>query len=131
MAVKWTMRLAPAGTLLGADYLAVGYSDSAHRTIGENERPETIVEAAAARQHERPLKLTPLEIATIQSTLMVERLRVSGELEPINRATLHAKDGGWILEIRAREGHAVEAGVVLLRFDTEEFQSIIEQREGH
>lgn len=52
----------------------------------------------------------------------VERLRVSGELRPINLARLRAKSGGRITEIGARKGQSVKAGDILVRFETEGLQ---------
>jgi membrane fusion protein (multidrug efflux system) len=130
MAFKWTMRLTKAGMFLGGCYLAVVYIDPARGTVDANERVKNVVEAAAASQVHKPFELTPSEMAKIQPTLMMEQLRVSGELEPANRAVLRAKDGGKIIEIRASEGQPVKAGEVLVRFDTDDLQSILKQREG-
>ncbi|CAN7579445.1 efflux RND transporter periplasmic adaptor subunit [Phyllobacterium sp. LjRoot231] len=130
MAFKWTMRLTKAGMFLGGCYLAVVYIDPARGTVDANERVKNVVEAAAASQVHKPFELTPSEIAKIQPTSMMEQLRVSGELEPTNRAVLRAKDGGKIIEIRASEGQSVKAGEVVVRFDTDDLQSILKQREG-
>ncbi|CAN7729751.1 hypothetical protein [Neorhizobium sp. LjRoot104] len=94
MALKWKMRLTKAGMLLGGVYLAVVFIDPARGTIDANERVREVVEAVAANQVDKPLELTLSEIADIRPTSMVEWLRVSGDLEPIKRAVLHAKDGG-------------------------------------
>lgn len=101
MALKWTMRLTKAGMLLGGVYVAVVFIDPARGTIDTNERVKEIVEAVTTNRLDKPLELIPLEIADIRPTPMVEGLRVSGDLEPINRAALHARDGGKIIEVRA------------------------------
>lgn len=130
MALKWTMRLTKAGMLLGGVYLAVVFIDPARGTVDANERVKEVVAAVAANQRDKPLELAPSEIADIRPTSIVERLRVSGDLEPINRAVLHAKDGGRIIEVRAVAGQAVRAGDVLARFETDDLQSFLKQREG-
>jgi membrane fusion protein, multidrug efflux system len=130
MALKWTMRLTKAGMLLGGVYLAVVFIDPARGTVDANERVKEVVAAVAAHQLDRPLELAPSEIADIRPMSMAERLRVSGDLEPINRAVLHAKDGGKIIEVRAVAGQAVKAGDVLARFETDDLQSNLKQREG-
>lgn len=130
MALNWTTRLAKASLILAGCYLTMLYIDPTRGTVDANERVKEVVEAVAASQLDRPFELTPLEIAEIQPVSMVERLRVSGELEPINRAVLLAKDGGKIIEVRAREGQAIKAGDVLVRFDTADLQSVLKQREG-
>lgn len=129
MALKWTMRLTQAGLLLGGVYIAVVLIDPARGTIDANERVKEVVQAAA-RQIDKPLELAPSEIADIRPTSMAERLRVSGDIEPINRAVLHAKDGGRIMEVRAVAGQAVKAGDALVRFETDDLGSILRQREG-
>jgi len=129
MALKWTMRLTQAGLLLGGVYVAVVLIDPARGTIDANERVKEVVQAAA-RQIDKPLELAPSEIAEIRPTSMAERLRVGGDIEPINRAVLHAKDGGRIMEVRAVAGQAVKAGDVLVRFETDDLRSILRQREG-
>ncbi len=130
MALKWTMRLTQAGLLLGGVYVAVVLIDPARGTIDANERVKEVVQAVAAGQIDKPLELASSEIADIRPTSMAERLRVSGDLEPINRAVLHAKDGGRIVEVRAVAGQAVKAGDVLVRFETNDLRSILGQREG-
>ncbi len=130
MALKWTMRLTQAGLLLGGVYVAVVLIDPARGTIDANERVKEVVQAVAAGQIDKPLELASSEIADIRPTSMAERLRVSGDLEPINRAVLHAKDGGRIVEVRAVAGQAVKAGDVLVRFETDDLRSILRQREG-
>jgi RND family efflux transporter MFP subunit len=61
---------------------------------------------------------------------MVERLRVSGELQPVNRVVMRAKTGGKILNLAVREGGRVRAGDVILRFETDDLQSTLLQRES-
>ncbi|MDR6820328.1 RND family efflux transporter MFP subunit [Neorhizobium sp. 2083] len=124
------MRLTQAGLLLGGVYVAVVFIDPARGTIDANERVKEVVQAVTAGQIDKPLELAPSEIADIRPTSMAERLRVSGDLEPINRAVLHAKDGGRIVEVHAVAGQAVKAGDVLVRFETDDLRSILRQREG-
>lgn len=97
MAFKWTMRLARAGILLGGCCLAVLYLDPARGTVDANARVKGIVEAASANQMSKPLELTHAEVTSVQSVSMAERMRVSGELQPVNRVVLRAKAAGKIL----------------------------------
>lgn len=124
------MFLGLAGLFLGTGYLTAVYLNPTGGTVDVNRPLENTRETAATGRFEKPVELMHMETTTIQPAPMVERLRVSGELEPINRAILRAKDGGRILDVRAREGHTVEAGDMLVRFDTEELQTILIQREG-
>jgi RND family efflux transporter MFP subunit len=63
----------------------------------------------------------------VEPTSMAERLRVSGELQPINRVVLTAKAAGTITEVNALVGQPVRAGDVLVRFDTEELTAAVAQ----
>lgn len=130
MASKWTKRAATAGMLLGGIYTIVVFIDPARGTVDANARLKTVVHAVTASRTQMPIELSAMEIVRIRPTTLIEHLRVSGELRPINHANLRAKSGGRIIEIGAREGQAVNAGDVLVRFETEDLQSIHKQREA-
>jgi membrane fusion protein (multidrug efflux system) len=124
------MRLAKAGILLGGCYLAVIYIDPAGGTDGTNERVKHVVDAVVANRIDKPLELTRVEVMRIERSSMVERLRVSGELQPIERVVIRAKAGGSIRDVSVREGQAIKTGDVLVRFETENLQSALKQRES-
>lgn len=130
MAFKWATRLAKAGIVLGGCILAVVYLDPAGGTVDANERVKGIVETASANQVSKPLEVTHAEVTSIEATSMVERLRVSGDLQPIDRGVMHAKNGGKVLAVGVREGQSVKAGDVLVRFETDDLQSTLLQRES-
>jgi HlyD family secretion protein len=58
-----------------------------------------------------------------------ERLRLSGSLEA-HEIRVGSKTGGRVAEVLAREGDWVEAGAPLVRFETNELQSLLEQAEA-
>lgn len=128
MAAKWTVRIAKAGILLGGCTLAFMYLDPTRGTVDANERIKDIV--ASAARISKPFELTHAEVTSVESVSMVERLRVSGELQPINRVLLRAKTGGKILDLVVREGERVRAGDVILRFETDDLRSTLLQRES-
>jgi membrane fusion protein (multidrug efflux system) len=130
MATKWPLRLAKAGIVLGSCGLAIMYLGPARGTVDVNERVKGIVAAASVVQGSKPLQLNHAEITNVAITSMVERLRVSGELQPINRVVMRAKTAGKIVELSVREGHPVKAGDVLARFETDDLQSTLLQRES-
>ena len=130
MGPKWSVRIVKAGILLGGCTLAVLYLDPARGTVDPNERVKDIVAAASVNQVRKPLELAHAEVASVEVTSMVERLRVSGELRPVNRVVVRAKAGGQVLDLSAREGQAVKAGDVLVHFETDDLQSTLLQRES-
>jgi multidrug efflux pump subunit AcrA (membrane-fusion protein) len=130
MALKWTARITKAVILLGGCTLAFIYLDPARGTVDANERVKNIVASASVTQVSRPLELTHAEVTSVESLSMAERLRVSGELQPVNRVVMRAKAGGKILKLAVREGERVRAGEVLMRFETDDLQSTLLQRES-
>ncbi|SFU17142.1 efflux RND transporter periplasmic adaptor subunit [Mesorhizobium sp. YR577] len=130
MATKWPLRLTKAGIILGSCGLAIMYLGPARGTVDVNERVKGIVEATSVVQGSKPLQLNHAEITNVAITSMVERLRVSGELQPINRVVMRAKTAGKIVELGVREGHPVKAGEILVRFETDDLQSTLLQRES-
>ena len=130
MARKWTGKLAAAGLLLGGICISVIYIGSAQGSNDTNERVKQIVEAWGTSSNPRALELASVEVTRIEPTSMAERLRVSGELQPIRRAVLRAKVGGKILDIIPREGQSIKTGDVLVRFETDDLQSVLRQRES-
>jgi RND family efflux transporter MFP subunit len=104
------------------------YLASAGGTVDANERLEYVV--ASVSQVAKPLELTQTEVAKIERASMVERLRVSGELQPVTRVVMRAKTGGNILDLAVREGERVRAGDIILKFETDDLQSTLLQRES-
>lgn len=76
-------------------------------------------------------ELASVEVTMVKPRSMIERIRVSGELRPVNRAVLRAKVIGTVLEVNARQGQAVKSGEVLIRFETEDLQSALIQRRSN
>ncbi|MBN9055130.1 MAG: efflux RND transporter periplasmic adaptor subunit [Rhizobiales bacterium] len=130
MAIRWTRTLALTGTVLGGAYLVNLMIDPANGKGDTNERLKRIVQTVAAVDTRPSIELSSVEIAKVQPMDLVERVRVSGELRPINQAILRARNGGSILQFDFREGQAVRAGDVLAKFETEDLQSVLKQREA-
>ncbi|CVI63411.1 efflux RND transporter periplasmic adaptor subunit (plasmid) [Agrobacterium leguminum] len=130
MAIRWTTRtrMVKAGLLLAGCTSVVMYLAPAGGTVDANARVKDIV--ASAVQISRPLELTHAEVTSVKPVSMVERLRVSGELQPVNRVVMRAKTGGKILDFAVREGERVRAGEVILRFETDDLQSTLLQRQS-
>lgn len=71
----------------------------------------------------RPDQVTPVEIALVTRSTMVNSSLVTGLLEPIRTVSVNAQLGGALLEVRAEEGTRVSEGQVLAEIDARELQA--------
>ncbi|MBB4627791.1 efflux RND transporter periplasmic adaptor subunit [Paracoccus denitrificans] len=76
------------------------------------------------------MQLLPREVLRVAPATIAERLTVSGEVRPVQRVILRAQSGGVVAELGAREGEAVRAGDMLVRFDTEELAATLALRQS-
>ncbi len=130
MALRWMKRTIKAGGALAGCVLVVTALDPARGSVDANERVKGIVAAATMSPAGIPFELTAQEIATIGTRPMAERLSISGELQPISRVVIRAREAGKILEMTVKEGQPVRAGDLLVRFETEELQSTLLLRQS-
>ncbi|UUP16451.1 efflux RND transporter periplasmic adaptor subunit [Nitratireductor thuwali] len=121
MGPKWPKRLGIAAVLATAAVGTVIYG-AGGRT------PEPVEAGTLAPQYR---ELAQIEVATVEPRAMSERVRVSGELRPVNRAVVTAKVSGTVLEVNARPGQAIKSGDVLARLETEDLQSALVQQESN
>lgn len=66
--------------------------DPARGSVDAKERVKGIVAAAAMSPAGIPFELAAQEIATIGTRPMAERLSISGELQPVNRVLIRARE---------------------------------------
>ncbi len=130
----WVKRTIKAGIALAGCVLVVTALDPARGSVDANERVKGIVnglvETASMSPAGTPFELTAAETAKIGTRAMVERLGVSGELQPITRVVIRAREAGKIMEMNVRDGDAVQAGKLLVRFETDELQSTLLLRQS-
>lgn len=130
----WVKRTIKAGIALAGCVLVVTALDPARGGVDANERVKGIVnglvETASMSPAGTPFELTAAETAKIGTRAMVERLGVSGELQPITRVVIRAREAGKIMEMNVRDGDAVQAGKLLVRFETDELQSTLLLRQS-
>ncbi|KWT81652.1 RND transporter [Agrobacterium tumefaciens str. B6] len=130
----WVKRTIKAGIALAGCVLVVTALDPARGSVDANERVKGIVnglvETASMSPAGTPFELTAAETAKIGTRAMVERLGVSGELQPITRVVIRAREAGKIVEMNVRDGDAVQAGKLLVRFETDESQSTLLLRQS-
>ncbi len=98
--------------------------------VDPNERAGQIVKAVSTSPAGIPFELAAVEIARIGQRQMAERLRISGELQPVSRVVLRAREAGKLIEVNVREGQSVRAGDVMARFETTELEATLLQRQS-
>lgn len=91
----WMKRTIKAGIALAGCVLVVTALDPARGGVDANERVKGIVnglvETASMSPAGTPFELTAAETAKIGTRPMVERLGISGELQPITRVVIRAR----------------------------------------
>lgn len=124
----WTRSLALVAMTGAALYLAstlLGSSDGASQGL------DTTAGAQAAVPQAQPvMQLLPREVLRVAPATLVERLTVSGEVRPVQRVILRARSAGVVVELGAREGEAVKAGDLLVRFDIEDLAATLALRQS-
>lgn len=130
----WVKRTIKAGIALAGCVLVVTALDPARGSVDANERVKGIVnglvETASMSRAGTPFELTAAETAKIGTRAMVDRLGISGEIQPITRVVIRAREAGKIVEMNVRDGDAVQAGKLLVRFETDELQSTLLLRQS-
>ncbi|MCZ7933991.1 efflux RND transporter periplasmic adaptor subunit [Agrobacterium leguminum] len=130
----WVKRTIKAGIALAGCVLVVTALDPARGSVDANERVKGIVnglvETASMSPAGTPFELTATETAKIGTRPMVERLGISGELQPITRVVIRAREAGKIVEMNVRDGDTVQAGKLLVRFEADELQSTLLLRQS-
>ncbi|MGP4751085.1 efflux RND transporter periplasmic adaptor subunit [Agrobacterium pusense] len=126
----WMKRTIKAGGALAGCALVVTALGPVRGSADANERVKGVVAAATMSPAGIPFELTEQETAKIGTRSMAERLSISGELQPISRVVIRAREAGKILEMTVREGQPVKAGDLLARFETDELQSTLLLRQS-
>lgn len=127
MAGKWVKRIGVTVLLAGVAVAAVLHFDRATAVGKADAVPAATAQPAAPTARE----LAAIEVTRIEPRTLTERLTVSGELQPVNRAVVKAKVAGTVLEVTARPGDSVKSGQVLARFETNDLESTLAQRDSN
>lgn len=125
-----TRRVGIAGLMLGSCALAFIYLVPGRETVDANERIKAIVETASLVDAVKPFELSLAEVTRVSRAPVTDRLRVSGEVQPIRSVVLRSRSAGSITEVTVREGQKVKSGDILVRFDTTDLKSTLQQRES-
>lgn len=76
------------------------------------------------------LEFAPTDLTHVEPGSLTRWLPLSGTLQPLNQTTVSAKVAGEIRQVTVREGEAVKAGEVIVRFDTADLEARVTDRMG-
>jgi len=86
--------------------------------------------ATATKPGERPIELIAAELHTIKPRGLVDVVRFTGTTQPVDQTIVKARVAGRLAEVLVREGDRVTKGQVLARFETNELQSRVNERQS-
>ena len=121
MAKKWTTWAAGAAVAL---VLAAGAGKAFQ---ARQARQAQAAEAAEALRKPTVFELATSDVVQARIRTLVQTVPISGVLRAANTAVVKAKVAGELSGLQVREGDAVQAGQVLGRIDTTEYQARTQQ----
>ena len=86
--------------------------------------------ATAAKPGEWPIELIAAELHTIKPRGLVDVVRFTGTTQPVDQTIVKARVAGRLAEVLVREGDRVTKGQVLARFETNELQARVNERQS-
>jgi multidrug efflux system membrane fusion protein len=86
--------------------------------------------ATATKSGERPIELIAAELHTIKPRGLVDVVRFTGTTQPVDQTIVKARVAGRLAEVLVREGDRVAKGQLLARFETNELQSRVNERQS-
>jgi multidrug efflux system membrane fusion protein len=86
--------------------------------------------ATAAKPGERPIELIAAELHTIKPRGLVDVVRFTGTTQPVDQTIVKGRVAGRLAEVLVREGDRVTKGQLLARFETNELQSRVNERQS-
>jgi len=96
--------------------------------LGGGDESDTGAESADA---ESAMQLNASEVATAERSSIQKSVRVTGTLSPLATTQLAARVNAPIAEVLVRSGDAVDAGDVLLRMETDDLASTLDQQRAN
>ncbi len=88
------------------------------------------VVASTVKGGERPIELIAAELFTIKPRGLVDVVRFTGATQPVDQTIVKARVAGRLAEVLVREGDRVTKGQVLARFETNELQARVNERQS-
>lgn len=92
--------------------------------------PAAAPAGAGTATAERPIELIPAEIYVIQPRGLIDVVRFTGTTQPIDQTVVKARVAGRLAEVLVREGDRVTKGQLLARFETNELQARVNERQS-
>jgi RND family efflux transporter MFP subunit len=86
--------------------------------------------ATATKPGERSIELIAAELHTIKPRGLVDVVRFTGTTQPVDQTIVKARVSGRLAEVLVREGDRVARGQLLARFETNELQSRVNERQS-
>ncbi len=77
------------------------------------------------------IEFLPQEVITVTPSELSQNLSLSGSLKAVDQASVKARVAGEIREILVREGESVQAGQIIVKMDSTEYQAKVEQARGN
>ena len=113
--------------VLGAVLVAGGgYAMKRARTVAPAAAAATAPVAAAPRS----LEIAASDLVAIAPREVRSTLPLTGQLRPANQSVVRAKVAGEIVEMRVKEGQAVQAGELLARIDPADYKARVDEKAG-
>jgi RND family efflux transporter MFP subunit len=84
----------------------------------------------ATKPGERPIELIAPELHTIKPRGLVDVVRFTGTTQPVDQTIVKGRVAGRLAEVLVREGDRVTKGQLLARFETNELQSRVNERQS-
>lgn len=88
---------------------------------------EAVAEAEARAARAAVVQLASFEVVEIAPATLMETLRITGSLAPVRQVILSSEVSARVDRVTVRAGDSVNAGDVLVEFDTEALDSQLEQ----
>jgi membrane fusion protein (multidrug efflux system) len=76
------------------------------------------------------LEFAAADLAFVEPAALTRWLPLSGTMQPVDQTTVKSKVSGEIRQVTVREGQAVKAGQVIVRFDTADLEAKLTDRMG-
>src|SRR5260370_40222067 len=74
------------------------------------------------------LEFAAADLAFVEPAALTRWLPLSGTLQPVDQTTVKSKVSGEIRQVTVREGQAVKAGQVIVRFDSPDLEAKLTDR---
>lgn len=84
----------------------------------------------SAAQAPSVLEFLPTDVTQVKSGELRRLMPLSGSLRAVSQASVKAKVSGEVREVLVREGEAVQAGQVVIKMDTSDYQARVDQAAG-